>query len=75
VDPYRTSTSTSSHVARTRSGAGELILPFAMLWVVSLFRLVTALVNGRALGALDTLAAFALVLLPWALARGRVRLR
>ena len=64
-----------SRAGRARSGTSELVLPFAMLWVVSLFRLVTALVSGRALGTLDTLAAITLVLLPWALVRGRVRMR
>jgi hypothetical protein len=78
VDPYRSTHSTHpthAHVARTRGGGRDLVVPFAMLWLVSLFRLVVALVSGRAFGTLDTVAALALVLLPWALARGRVRMR
>jgi hypothetical protein len=74
VDPYRTPNPTPNG-PRARSGTGELIVPFTMLWLVSLFRLVTVLVGGRAFGTIDTLAAIALVLLPWAMLRGRVRMR
>jgi len=75
--PYRSHSTdrAQSHVARTRAGGRDLIVPFTMLWLVSLFRLVAALVSGRAFGTLDTIAVVALVLLPWALARGRVRMR
>ena len=53
----------------------ELLVPFAIMWVVSLVRIIAALWSGRLFGAIDTLAAASLLLLPWALARGRVRMR
>jgi hypothetical protein len=75
VEPYRSTKGAHSTPAHARGAAAELVVPFALLWIVSLFRLVTALVSGRAFGTIDTLAAIALVLLPWAVARGRVRMR
>lgn len=58
-----------------RGGARDFIAPFALLWAVSLIRVLAALVDGRPFGAIDTLAVISLLLLPWALARGRVRTR
>jgi hypothetical protein len=75
VEPYRALNSTRSPESSRRSGTSDLVLPFAILWVVSLFRLVTALVSGRTFGTIDTLALAALILLPLALARGRRPMR
>ncbi len=53
----------------------DLVMPFTVLWVVSFIHLLTALSGGQTFGAIDTLATMALVFLPCALARGRVRMR
>lgn len=74
MDPYRTSAPQSPR-PRPRGMGSELLVPFLLVWTVSAIRLISVLLAGRTFGVTDTLAAIVVVVLPWAMARGRVKLR
>ena len=65
--PYRTSVPLDQLPALRESGDTELILPFALFWLVSLVRVIACFVRGEIFGTEPTLALVAVFLLPYLL--------
>lgn len=74
MGPYRT-TGTPKTEPRLCAplGTRDLVLPFAMLWVLSLVRVVSVAAHDQVFGSVDTLAMLALFVLPWLLFQRRPR--
>ncbi len=70
MKPYR-ATARSDEPGAVETASWDLVVPFVALWLVSLLRVVWVLTSRQTFGALDTLAAVALVALPALLVRAR----
>ena len=70
MKPYRANAS-SDEAGAVETASWDLVVPFVALWLVSVWRVVWVLTSRQAFGALDTLAAVALIALPALLVRAR----
>ena len=70
---YRTAEARKTEPRARALGVSDLVLPFAMLWVLSLVRVVSVAAHEQVFGCVDTLALIALFALPWLLLERRAR--
>ena len=67
--PYRTSAAKAD--AAPERDRRELVVPFGVLWIISLWRVLSLVAAGATFGVTDTIALLFVIALPWLLFRAR----